>query len=291
MGKPAPLGVGADMTPPAGDLATNVLQGMFSAVGPSQPFTMYGWGNVMIWGAINTSLTTTAGSLNATVASGTGLAAGVAVNSALVPKGTVIASISGTAAVLKAPAETLPGSLRADGTIAGLPLTAGLLGAAVTGPNIPAGATVVEIVQAAVLQPSYPGAPSTPGIVRLSAAPTAIATQSYPQFFTFTPTGNAIVTGVDAGATFTGAAILYSGAAQLEYSVDGAATWLVANFYGGGTLAQWTNGVPTRASVAEGEKGVLYRLNCTALTAATTMNYRISMSGQAAGSLSLASPV
>lgn len=290
MGKPAPLGVGADMTPPPGDLATNVLQGVFSAIGPSQPFTMYGWGNVMIWGEINTSLTVTAGSLNATVASGTGLATGVAVNSALVPKGATIFSITGTAVVLNLPAVTLMGSLRADGTIAGLPSTNGLLGATVTGPNIPNGATVTQIVQTAFLPPSYPGAPSVPGIVQLSAAPTKIASQSYPQQFTFTPTGNP-VSGTDASATFTGAAILYSGAAQLEYSVDGAATWLVANFYGGGTLAQWSNGVPTRASVAESEKGVLYRLNCTALTAAMTMNYRISMSGQAAGSLSLASPV
>ena len=289
MGKPAPLGVGPDMTPPPGDLATNVLQGVFSAVGPSQPVPIYGQGNVALWAEINTTLTTTAGSLDATVGSATDIVAGVAVSSVNVPAGATIASVSGTNVVLALPNVTLQGVLLANGQIRGLSSTAGLLGATVTGPNIPSGATVASIVQQAVLNPSYPGAPSVQGIVQLSEAPAEIAALAYPQQFTFEPTGSGILGGADANAIFTGADIAWTGAAQLEYSFDGAATWLVANYGGGGTLVQWTNGVPTRAVFGEPERGVLYRLNCTAITG--TINYRFSMSGQAAMSLAIASPI
>jgi hypothetical protein len=289
MGKPAPLGVGADMTPPYGDLATNVLQGVFSAIGPSQPVPVYGQCNVALWGEINTTLTTTAGSLDATVASATDLAAGAAVNSVNVPDGATIGSISGTNIVLALPNVTLFGTLLANGQIRGLASTAGLLGATVTGPNIPSGATVTSIVQAAVLNPSYPGAPSVQGIVQLSEAPAQIAALSAPQQFTFSPTGSGVIGGADTNAIFTGAGVPWTGAVQLEYSFDGAATWLVANYSGGGVLVQWNNGVPTRTVFGEPERGVLYRLNCTAVTG--TINYRFSTSGQAAMSLAIASPI
>lgn len=289
MGKPAPLGVGPDMSPPRGDLATNVLQGVLSAVGPTQPFPVYGQANVALWAAVNTTLTTTAGSFDATVTDATDLAAGVAVMGANVPLGATIASISGTDVVLAVPDVTLFGSLLLNGQITGLRSTDGLLGAAVTGPDVPDGATVLAIVRAAFLPPSYPGAPEVPGIVQLSIAPAEVDVLSAPRMFTFAPTGNAIAAGADADAIFTGAGILWDGAVQLEYTFDGAGLWLVANYAGGGALVQWTNGNPTRTSFGEPERGVLYRLNCTQITG--TIGYRMSATAQAAVSLAIASPI
>jgi hypothetical protein len=89
--------------------------------------------------------------------------------------------------------------------------------------------------------------------------------------------------GTDNNASFTGAAIAWSGTVQLERSFDGGNTWIVCNAGSAGALAQWTAG-PISTAFGEPEKQVLYRLNCTAYSSGT-INYRISETGGAATSL------
>ena len=185
MGKPASIGVTASGLPPQNDQANAVLSGQISAIGPQPPFAFRGPMNLDIWASINTTLTTTKGSLTATVASGTGLAAGVAVNSSLVPPGTTATVVSGTNVTLKCPPVTLWCKVRLDGQIqtpAGYP-TAALLGATVTNPadgaagvTIPAATTVAVINQASIAPTGGPGSGTAgqPGIIQLSAAPTSV---------------------------------------------------------------------------------------------------------------------
>lgn len=104
MGIPAPAGVAATGTPPAGDQANAVLTGTFGAIGVSLPFAFRGPMNVVIWASSVTTLNTTAGSTAATVTSATGLAVGAGIKSANVPAGTIIAALSGTNVTLSAPA-------------------------------------------------------------------------------------------------------------------------------------------------------------------------------------------
>ena len=73
MGIPAPFGVAGNGVPPAGDQANIVVSGTLGAVGPGIPCPVVGNLNISVWPSINTTLTVTAGSLNATVASASGL--------------------------------------------------------------------------------------------------------------------------------------------------------------------------------------------------------------------------
>src|SRR5665811_682440 len=109
MGILASNGVSASGLPAAGDQANAVVAGTFGAVGVTQPISFYGPFNVSLWSQVATHLTTTAGSLNGAVASGTGLAAGASINSTLIPPGTSITSISGTTPVFDVPPITLYG--------------------------------------------------------------------------------------------------------------------------------------------------------------------------------------
>lgn len=68
---------------------------------------------------------------------------------------------------------------------------------------------------------------------------------------------------------------------RLERSFDGGTTWIVCGVGGGGGQAIYTTGTDISIVVSEPEKGVLYRLNCTAYTSGT-LNYRFSTSGLAA---------
>ena len=293
MAIPAPQGLDASGLPPTGDQATAVLSGKFTAVGPSQPFSFRGPMNLALWGAVNTSLTTTAGSTAATITSATGIAAGYAINSKNVPGGTTVGVLAGTNVTLAIPAVTLPGYVDAVlPEITGIPVTAAipmsaLVGATVTGPGIPAGTTVLAVTQAGVAATNQSA--GTPGVVSLSATPT-IATPfnpSQPQQFTFAVTGNAVLTtGADAAALFTGSGINFTGSVQVERSFDGGATWLVCNVGGGGTLAIYSAGTPVNITFGEPERQVLYRLNCTALSAGS-VNYRISQTGGANESLAI----
>ncbi len=205
MGVPAAAGISALGTPPTGDKANAVVTGTFGAIGPSAPFAFRGPMNVAIWASVNTALTTTANSNAASVASGTGIAAGQAVKSANVPAGTTWLTFSGTSGTLAFP----PGFTSAN-----------------------------------------------------------------------------VVTGVDASASFTGAAILWVGTIQVERSFDGGYTWIPANIGGAGQVAQYAAGTPVSLTFGEPEKFVLYRLNCIAYTSGT-INYRISQNAGAAESLDI----
>ena len=288
MGIPAPLGVSASGKPPAGDQANAVLSGSFAAVGPSAPFAFRGPMNLSIWASYNTALTTTAGSLNASVAVAGALAVGNGINSANVPPGTTIGTIVGTNITLKIPPISLSGFINAaSNQMTGVVQTDGLTGATVTGPNIPTGTTVL-----AVITPSVPRSrhnpQGTPGVIQLSANPTGTTSDpNKPDVFTFQRNGASITTtGADAAALFTGVEIVYSATVQLERSFDGGATWLVANVGGSGVLAQWGTGTPVAVTFGEPEKMVLYRLNTIAYTSGT-INYRISETGGAAESLGI----
>ena len=126
MGIPAPAGVAASGTPPPGDQANAVLSGTITAIGPQTAFAFRGPMNLWLYASINTALTTTAGSTAATVGSGTGLAAGDAINSVNVPPGTVAAVVSGTNVTLK-----LPPGVAASGILTGTDTAATFTGAAI----------------------------------------------------------------------------------------------------------------------------------------------------------------
>ena len=202
MGINAPAGVGATGAPPAGDAANAVVTGAFSAVGVSTPFAFYGAFNLLIWGSATTTLTTTQGSSNASVSSGTGIVAGQTINSKNVPAGTTWATFSGTSGTLAFP----------------------------------------------------------PGFTNAS-----------------------VIGGTDATASFAGAG--WVGVVQLERSFDGGSTYFVCGVGGAGQGAIYNGGLLAGQSIsvvfAEPEKGVLYRLNCTAYTSGS-INYRLSTSGLAA---------
>lgn len=285
MGIPAPVGIAASGLPPAGDQANAVLSGTLVAVGPTQPFAFRGPMNLFIWGSVATALTVTASSLSATVASATGLAAGYAVKSTLVPPGTTLGALTGTNATLALPPITLPGTTSTtQAAISNLPATAGLVGATVTGPGIPSGTTVLSVTVAAVPgNDNYPGALGT---VRISAMPTTASVLTPPQFFTFTGVSAGILTaGTDSAATYTGAGANFVGTVQVERSFDGGYTWIACNI-GAGTIASFNAGTPVSITFGEPERNVLYRLNCLAYTSGT-INYRISQTGGAAESLAI----
>lgn len=163
---------------------------------------MYGAFNVAVWSQTVDTLTTVAGSLNATLADGSKVVAGDPVSSVNVPAGTTIGSVAGNNIVLV----------------------------------LPFGAKAADI-QA----------------------------------------------GVDAAATFGGGA--WTGSVQLERTFDGGKTWLVCGVGGGGASAIYSSvnmgANPVSIVAAEPEKGVFYRLNCTALSAGS-LQYRMSTSGLAA---------
>src|SRR5262249_2336006 len=111
----------------------------------------------------------TAAALAATVASGTGLSSGVAINSTLVPPGATGGVVAGTNVTLALPPITLFGQTSAGiAAITGLNKTAGLVGATVTGPGVPAGTTVLAVTTPFVAGNNI--VPATPGAIRLSQA-------------------------------------------------------------------------------------------------------------------------
>lgn len=289
MGIPAPLGVAGGLPLPAGDRGNIVLAGKLTAVGSSPPVHVIGPMNVAIWGSVNTSLTTTNGSSSASVVSGTGIAAGATVNSVNVPRGTTWATFSGTSGTLALPTITLYGFYNTQtAQITGLPSTAGLVGATVIAPGIPGGTTVSSIVQTAIAPTSNmpQGSPGQTGIIALSATPTAASgVLSAPVPIQFVLTNNAVTTGVDAAALFTGPAVPFSATVYVEKSYDGGQTFLTANTTPS-NLATTAGTAPWLWSFGEPELGVLYRVNCTAYTSGT-INYRISTTGAAAMSLAI----
>ena len=271
MGIPAAIGVSAIGTPPAGDVASLVYSGSFSAVGPGIPFQVVGPFNMALWASVNTTLTTTASSASASVGSGTGIAIGTAINSVNVPPGTTWKTFSGTSGTLAFPTVSLIGTpLTSVPQITLLPTAyslSTLVGSTVSGPGIPSGTTVTSVSGQTAL---------------LSATPTSNSAKAL--YFAL---GTACVTGgSDTAATFTGASTTFSATVQIERSFDGGKTWVVANIGGGGALAQFSAGTPVSLAFGEPERGVVYRFNCIAYTSGT-INYRISTTGAAAMALAI----
>lgn len=286
MGLNLPANVTAFGTPPFGDQANAVVQGQFSAVSPGLPFVFWGPFNVAIWASINTALTTTNGSLSATVASGSGLAAGDAIDSVLVPVGTTVDTASGDDITLALPSISQTGNISpSTHNVTGLAQTAGLVGATVTHPDIPSGTTVLSILTPAI--PKNGTLSPVKGTIVLSQNPTAPINAAQ---LVFALGANAVSSGTDSNASFTGATISYSGSVQLERSFGGGNPWIVCNVGGSGAQAIWNTGTPVSLVAGEPEKGVAYRLNCTALSSGT-INYRMSTTGAAALSLAVASVI
>lgn len=73
----------------------------------------------------------------------------------------------------------------------------------------------------------------------------------------------------------------WSGSVQLERSFDGGTTWIVAGVGGAGQQAVYTTGTDVSFVASDPEKGMLYRLRCTAYTSGT-INYRLSTTSGAA---------
>jgi len=275
MGKPLGPNVSASGQGVTGDRANGVISGTITAVGPQAPFCFYGPFNVDYWANVNTTLTTTAGSLSATVASGGSLASGDAINSVNVPPGTTASIVSGTSITLAVPPISLTGDINpSDKNVRNVNNTTGLLNATVTdlAGYIPSSTTVTAIVLAAIV-PSGNN-PGQQGIITLSKQPTPPVPLN--ESMSFACTGNAItISGADAAATFTGSAIVPSGTTNLEKSKDGGSTWIVYDTYTTSTISKYYN---------EPELGVAYRLNNTIFSA--NVQFRISSTGGAAMSVS-----
>lgn len=77
------------------------------------------------------------------------------------------------------------------------------------------------------------------------------------------------------------------GTVALERSFDGGTTWITCGIGGTGEQAIWSTGTDVSVVAGEVEKGVLYRLHCSAYVSGT-INYRMSTTGQAALSLAVA---
>ena len=104
--------------------------------------------------------------------------------------------------------------------------------------------------------------------------------------------GNFVATGVSVAAPVYGAfnvAIYgsggpngnWNGTVQLERSFDGGTTWIICGVGGGGQQAIYTSagtGTDYSFTANEPERGVGYRLHCTAYTSGT-INYRLSTTG------------
>lgn len=281
MALPALPGVsGSDKV--ANDRASNVIEGLISGVGPGKAFSAYGPLNFVAYGVLADALTTAAGTLAATVASATLVAAGQAINSANVPPGATVGAITGTDVTLALPPQYWRGRVTPNSAVVeitdGPASLATLVGATVSNEYFAAGTTVSSVDEAA-------------RTITLSAAPATDPAGKNPTWFEFAVTGNAItVTGEDAAATITGAAIAFDADFQLERSFDGGATWVVCNVGGSGQLAQFTANAPVSVAFGDPEECVLYRVNCYAHTpvANVTIAYRISTTG--IGSMSMLVP-
>lgn len=265
----------------AADRANSVVEGTFAAVGPGKPFACWGPFNIAAYGVLADALTTTAGSNAATVASGTGVAAGNAVKSANVPPGTTILTVVGTNVTLAFPPQFYYGTLSSGVALiteVGLPANLStLIGATIVSPYFAGGTTITA-------------ADSVARTLTTSAAPSSVPVNTGQVQIEFRPTGNVITTtGADANATQTGAAVNHNSTLQLEKSYDGGSTWIVQSLSNAGSIAQWTAHTPLSFSMSEPEIGVLYRLNCPVFAAVSnvTINYRISGTGQASQSLSV----
>lgn len=137
-------------------------------------------------------------------------------------------------------------------------------GQTIVSKNLPLGVTVAAVVAATTVQ--FGGITTT----QVGGATTS-----------------QIITGTDAAAYFTGAGVTVDASVQLERSFDGGVTWNVVDTDKAGAVpALYVLGSghitgAVNVSFTEPEKNVAYRLNVIAYNSGT-INYRISISGQAA---------
>jgi len=82
-----------------------------------------------------------------------------------------------------------------------------------------------------------------------------------------------VVSGTDSGATF--ATVAVTATVQLERTHDGGATWIPAGIGGAGQQAIYTNPGGFTAQIVEVERGISYRVNCTAYSSGV-LHYRLS---------------
>jgi hypothetical protein len=77
----------------------------------------------------------------------------------------------------------------------------------------------------------------------------------------------------------------WDGSVQIERSFDGGTTWIVAGVGGAGAQAVYATATGADVSIVcmEPERGVAYRLHCTAYVSGT-INYRMSATGIASTS-------
>lgn len=280
MAIPALPGVsGSDKTPP--DFANGVIEGVLEAPGPSKAFSIWGPMNLVVYGVLANALTTTAGSDAGSVASATLTAQGDAINSVNVPPGTTIGGLVGTTVTFAFAPQTWSGYIRAGSDVISniaQPEDLSTLDAAeVVSPYFAAGATVI-------------GYDNEARTLQISSAATSAPNKNAMAQIEFKPTGNCItVTGADADATLTGAAINFNADLQIERSFDGGRTWIVCNVGGSGMLAQYTANTPISISFGDPEAGMLYRINATDITpvANVSIRYRLSTTGQASTVLSV----
>lgn len=301
MGVPAPAGISASGLPPPNDQANAVVIGTFNAIGPGLPFAMRGAFNISVWATATVTLATTAGSLTATI-TGAAPSVGTAINSALVPPGTTVASVTGSGpytVTLAIPPITIWGfpspvvpqirdiaitpTVEAAAAVTGY--AAQVIGAGISGPGIPSGTTVTSVIQAPLPQTAQ--SPGVLGIIGLSAQPTTAPAVKRPLLpFVLTPTGNGLIGGTDTGAVLSGVGITYSATMNVEASYDGGSTWLSVAFPNSTNGIVFNGGNAVSTSSSNSEKEVLYRFNCVAYTSGN-INYRLSTTGGAASTISL----
>ena len=297
MGIPAPIGVSAAGIPNLGSQANAEVRGRFTGVGVSQPFAFWGPMNVAMWCATVHTLTTTKGSLAATLDSATGVNVGTAIKSTLVPKGTIVGALNGTNVTWLLPSLTYPVS--GFNTVGNMQVTLppgsnvnALLGATITASSptaerltIPANTGVTNIIQADVA-PSL-NSQGVPGIIQLSALPTLVPPEANPLMCDFAIGANAITaSGADVAARFTDAATKWDATVQLESSFDDGDTFICCTIGGAGQLAQYLDQSSVRLVFGEPERMVFYRLTCIEYTSGI-IDYRMSATGQAPTSVSV----
>jgi hypothetical protein len=292
MGVPGINGVVASGLSPYGkpDKANGVLQGTMAAIGPTPAFPFLGPMNLWIWCEYNpATFTTTQGSLNFSVSAPGDIAIGQSIKGANIPYGTVVGTFATPNGTLLLPTYTYFGSIiNGVAQITGLDDTSKLLGATVSGYGIPAGTTVSAILVASIA-PTLED-PGRKGTVSLNNAVNLAPPDNSRLPFTFAlAAAGAVVSGADATAVFTGAAVGITGTVQLERSFDGGQTWIPCNIGNTGTLAVWNTTAPVSISFGEPEQNVIYRLNNLTQTPETNtaLKYRVSETGQAARSLAL----
>lgn len=289
MGIPAPAGISASGLPPPGDQASAVVTGTFTAVGPGQPFAFRGNVNISIYGGTTTPgaflVNNVIGGENGATVAGVG---DTFRNNLLPPGSTVTAVLQTTPNPIYTyalPIVTYQGTANlfapqiTISSAAGAMTINNLLGSTVSGAGIPAGTTVTGIIQAPIAATGQ--SPGQAGILALSAQPTSTPSQVQalvPYTFALAQAGLTRNLAADLNGTIIGPNETFTGSVQLEFSYDGGSTWLLAVFPNTVNKAILSTGTPVSFNFPQAGGEVLYRLNCTALSAGTII-WRMSENG------------